>query len=79
VTVANTGTFPLTIQSVRVAGTDAAEFVRTRHCPATLVPQTNCTVDVVFKPASAGAKSARLVVSTAESGRKAVPLSGSGL
>jgi hypothetical protein len=73
-TVTNTGVNAFQIDWIGLAGTDAADFQRTRQCPG-VEPGQNCTVTVVFAPLSTGAKAARLVVS-ANGVRKSTALSG---
>lgn len=80
VTVTNTGTVPLALPWVNLRGYDAAEFRCVRNCPDTLPAGTSCTIDTRFVPISAGAKQARLVISTGPDGvRKKVWLRGTGL
>jgi FtsP/CotA-like multicopper oxidase with cupredoxin domain len=53
VTVANTGTAPMTIGSITLGGTNAPQFAQTTTCgafPATLAAGGSCTVSVTFKP-----------------------------
>ncbi len=68
VQVNSTGNDPLEITSITVTGTDAADFSAVSGCPATLDSGTNCSVTVIFDPASGGAKAAALtIVSNADS------------
>ena len=75
VTITNTGGAGLAISWIGLAGTDATQFVRVRHCPATLAPGGQCTATVAFAPTTAGAKTARLVV-TGGGTRKSAALAG---
>lgn len=78
-TVTNTGTVSLALPWVNLRGYDGAEFVRERHCPNPLPAGASCTIDVGFVPASAGAKQARIVISTGPDGiRIKVPLRATG-
>jgi len=79
VTVTNTGTATLAIDSISLGGTNAGQFNRTNNCAATLAAGAKCTVTVRFKPTSKGAKSATLRV-TPSGGLpvKTVTLSGTG-
>jgi arylsulfatase A len=79
VTVANTGTVALPITSINIAGTHPGQFARTTNCPAQVSVGASCTVSVVFKPTSVGAKSATLRVKPGGGASvKTVALSGTG-
>lgn len=78
VTLLSSGTAPLAIESISLAGTDAASFTQTNDCPATLVPNASCTVSVAFMPALTGAKLAMLAISTNATTTPSVGLSGTG-
>jgi Tol biopolymer transport system component len=75
VTITNTGSEALAISWIGLAGTGATQFVRVRHCPATLAAGGQCTATVAFAPTTAGAKTARLVVSAGGT-RKSTALAG---
>ncbi|MCR4391611.1 MAG: choice-of-anchor D domain-containing protein [Candidatus Acetothermia bacterium] len=66
VTVANTGCAALVAGTITLTGQNAGEFeIRDDQCSGTTIPAGESrTFQVVFKPASAGAKSATLVVPT---------------
>lgn len=80
VRITNTGGVLLPITSINLAGTNPGQFTRTNNCPARVAIGGSCTVSVVFKPTSTGAKSAILQVTP---GGGAVPksatLSGRGI
>ena len=79
VTIVNTGESILPFHSIRLAGTHRTEFALTNTCAGGIAAGTSCAAKVVFKPASAGAKSAYLVVQP-DGGAKTkwVPLRGTG-
>ena len=77
VTVSNTGSVPLAITSIVLAGEAPDQFSRINNCPATLPVADACTVRVVFEPTSVGKKRARLRVNAGGSGTT-VTLSGTG-
>jgi FtsP/CotA-like multicopper oxidase with cupredoxin domain len=84
VNVSNTGTAPLTINSIGLSGADAALFAATNvNCPtggATLAPGASCTVNVVFTPVTAAAAVASLdVVVGAPAVSASVGMSGTGV
>jgi hypothetical protein len=75
----NTGTASLTIASITVAGTNAADFAQTNNCPATLAVNATCTISVTFTPGATGARAASVTVSdNAPAAPHSVALSGSG-
>jgi alpha-tubulin suppressor-like RCC1 family protein/Leucine-rich repeat (LRR) protein len=79
VTLANTGTAPLTIASITTSG----DFARTSNCPinpATLASGANCTIDVTFNPTVTGVRSGSLTITSNASGSPhSVNLNGSGI
>ena len=79
VTVANTGTAPLVINRINLAGANPNQFSQNNNCPATLAIGANCTVSVTFRPTNRGAKTATLNVNVAAPAANAsVTLSGTG-
>ena len=62
VLISNTGGVVLPIISINLAGTNPGQFARTSNCPAQVAAGGSCTVSVVFKPTSTGAKSAVLQI-----------------
>jgi hypothetical protein len=82
-TISNTGTANLVISTLSITGTDASQFSKQNdNCSGqTLAPATNCTVQVVFSPASAGSKSANLSIPSNDPDTPAlnVPLSDTGV
>ncbi|PYX85646.1 MAG: hypothetical protein DMG68_17600, partial [Acidobacteria bacterium] len=79
VTVTNTGTAPLTINSIGLGGANANQFSQNNLCPASLAPGANCTVNVTFRPSSRGNKTATVNVNVAAPATsKTVPLTGTG-
>ncbi len=78
VTVSNTGTSPLGIKSVALAGSNPGQFKFVNNCPAQLEAGVQCTVSVRFKPTALGAKSAVLRVAPTVGSAKSVALTGTG-
>ena len=62
VTLKNTGGATLTISSIALGGTNPASFVEIGTCGKSLTAGASCSLYVGFKPASAAALSATLVV-----------------
>ncbi|TMC03630.1 MAG: choice-of-anchor D domain-containing protein, partial [Chloroflexi bacterium] len=82
VTLTNSGTGPVTITSITVAGTNAADFGRTTTCPlspTTLAAGASRTIGATFAPAAAGARAASIQVADNATGSPhTVALSGTG-
>jgi Tol biopolymer transport system component len=79
VTVHNTGSVALPLSGITLGGTNPGQFARTTNCGSSLAAGASCTVSVVFKPTSKGAKSATLVVTPGgHAPQKSVALSGTG-
>lgn len=64
VSVVNVGDQTLAISGISVGGTNAADFHQSNTCAATLAPNTNCSVSVLFSPSLAATEQASLRVST---------------
>jgi hypothetical protein len=58
----NSGATALTINSVSITGSDPHDFLLTNHCGSSLAAGGSCTMDIVFKPAAKGTRTASLVV-----------------
>jgi len=80
VTLTNTGSLALPITSITRTGTNANQFSQTTTCGASVAVGATCTISVVFKPTTAGVKSATLNVNGGGgSGTNSVTLSGTGI
>ncbi len=78
-TITNSGTAVLNLESLTMTGTDAAEFAFTSGCPGSLAPAATCTINMTFTPTSGGAQAAALVISDNAAGNPhRVALSGVG-
>jgi hypothetical protein len=62
VTLNNPGTAPLNVSSIAIAGGNSSEFSQQNSCPATLAPNSNCSINIKFTPAAIGTRTAQLVV-----------------
>lgn len=83
ITVQNTGSEPITINSASVTGLNASDFsLASNTCqptPYMLAAQSQCYLNLLFTPAAVGSRLANLeVVDSAPSGRQVVPLEGMG-
>ena len=80
VTVTNTGSVALPITSIVLTGTNRTQFSQTNTCGASVPVGSNCTVNVVFTPTSAGSKVATLNVNGGGgSGTQSISLNGTGV
>lgn len=81
VTVSNTGTATLTLSGLTLAGAAAADFTRAGSCAvgSNVAAGANCSIQLTFTPAAAGARSATLTIAhNASGGSSTVALSGTG-
>ena len=79
ITFTNIGDTEVTIDSILVGGAEADDFEETNTCPAALSAKRSCTIDVKFKPVSAGSKSAKLLINdNAQGNQQTIWLSGTG-
>ena len=82
VTLTNTGSGPLTINSITFTGSNIGDFGQTNNCPispAQLASSSACIVSVTFAPTAKGARSASLSVSDSGPGTpQKVAVSGTG-
>jgi hypothetical protein len=63
VTLTNTGSGSLIVTALKLSGANSTDFAETSSaCPGTLAPAAACTINVTFKPAAAGARSATLTI-----------------
>ncbi|HUI41778.1 MAG TPA: choice-of-anchor D domain-containing protein, partial [Terriglobia bacterium] len=67
-TLSNTGTATLTITSVALSGTNAADFAETNTCGTSLAAGANCSVSVTFTPSATGSRSATVTVTDNSNG-----------
>jgi Abnormal spindle-like microcephaly-assoc'd, ASPM-SPD-2-Hydin len=80
VTLTNSGTAALTINSIAVSGTNASDFAQTNNCPASLNVNANCTINVTFTPTATGTRSANVTVTdNAPGSPHTVALTGTGV
>jgi hypothetical protein len=81
VTVTNSGTTPVALSSVTLAGTNAASFKMSNlNCYRSLAPSASCTVSLRFYPPAAGAASATLnIADNAVGSPQTVTLTGTGM
>jgi hypothetical protein len=78
-TLTNSGNAALTISSIAVSGSNAADFAQTNTCGSTLAAGASCSASVTFSPSATGSRSAGLTVTDNASGSPhTATLSGTG-
>ncbi len=81
VTITNEGSTAVNLWQIAFGGTNPGDFSQGTgsNCGASLAGAANCTVNVVFKPAATGSRTASLLISNGGGGSpQAVTLSGTG-
>jgi hypothetical protein len=80
VTLTNNGGSSLTISSIGLSGTNAADFTQNNNCPSSISPAGTCNIVVTFSPTATGSMAATLSITDNASGSpQTVPLSGTGV
>ena len=75
----DTGSAPMTVNTVDVTGVAAADYIVTNGCTAALAPNGSCNVSVAFRPTAAGQRTASLrFTDTAAGSPHSIPLNGTG-
>jgi streptogramin lyase len=75
----STGSTAVSISSVRVTGTNANQFSETNNCGTSVAAGAACTINVIFRPTSAGSKTASIAVNGGTAATKTVSLTGTGV
>src|ERR1035438_7631334 len=80
VTFTNGGSASITISSVAISGTNAADFtIASKTCGSSLAAKASCTTTIHFKPLSTGTRTATLsFTDSASNSPQKAPLSGLG-
>jgi probable HAF family extracellular repeat protein len=78
VTLTNTSAKVVAISSIALAGSARGQFAATNNCGKSLTGHATCTIKVIFKPTTKGAKSAFLNVNGGGDGLRSVKLTGTG-
>jgi hypothetical protein len=58
----NSGSAPLTITSIAITGTNAADFAQTNNCKSSLPPAKSCTITVTFTPTAVGVRTTYIMI-----------------
>lgn len=79
VTLSNTGNAVLSITSIGITGTNAADFGQTNDCGSSVAASARCAINVTFMPQASGIRTAMLSVSdNAQGSPQTIALSGTG-
>src|SRR5438067_274947 len=80
ITVSNSGSAALSITSVAITGTNAADFSQTNTCGVSVAAGASCTVSATFTPSAAGSRSGSVVITDNATGSPhIVSLTGTGV
>ncbi len=79
ITLSNTSSAVLNVNSIWLAGTNSSDFRISSACPSSLTPGAACNISITFLPSAAGARTASLsVTNTGTASPRVVALSGTG-
>ncbi|MGB7600166.1 MAG: fibronectin type III domain-containing protein, partial [Candidatus Sulfotelmatobacter sp.] len=79
VTLSNTGSAVLTINSIAIVNGNTGDFSETNNCGSTLAPNGACTINVAFAPTDTGARGASVSINDNSPGSpQIITLSGTG-
>ena len=78
VTVTNSGTVSIASLTIRFTGSNTSHYSQTNNCNTALAVGATCTVNVVFRPTSTGARNSTLSITPAGGAAKTVSLTGTG-
>lgn len=77
VTLTNTGSAALSINSIAIGGANSADFSESNNCNVSLSPQASCNLSVQFIPSAAGTNTATInIADNASSSPQTITLSG---
>jgi len=79
VTLSNTGNAALSVSSISVSGTNAADFGATNTCGGSVAAGSNCSIGVTFTPTATGTRTAAVtIVDSASTSPQSISLTGTG-
>ena len=79
ITLTNSGTATLNVESVTITGSEAADYAQTNGCVGPIAAQATCTINVTFTPSHVGPRNASVVISDNAAGNPhRVTLTGTG-
>ena len=80
ITLANTGTGTLTLTTIAITGTNTGDFAQTNNCGTSVAVGAHCSINVTFKPTTAGTRSASVsLTDNAPGSPQTAALTGTGL
>ena len=79
VSISNTGTAPLHISGVIIAGSNASSFTTSNDCPTAIAINASCTLSVTFNPNAMGALSGTVTINSDGGTAQAINLTGTGI
>jgi hypothetical protein len=80
VSLTNIGSLALSITSIAVTGTDPGDFPASNNCGSSVPPGASCRIEVTFKPAQIGPRTASVsITDNAPGSPQTVPLGGTGV
>lgn len=79
VTLTNTGNVALTLTSIFITGTNAADFTESDNCASPIAVNAKCTIGITFTPSATGTRTASISITDNATGSpQTVPLTGTG-
>jgi hypothetical protein len=79
VTLTNSGNVALTLTSIFVTGTNAADFTESDNCASPIAVNAKCTIGITFTPSATGTRTASISITDSATGSpQTVPLTGTG-
>jgi hypothetical protein len=79
ITLTDTGSFALAINTITLTGTNPGDFSQTNNCPPSLGPGASCLLNVFFSPTAQGSRTANVSIADNAAGSpQAIPLIGTG-
>lgn len=80
VTLTNSGTAVLTINSLAVTGANRGDFAQSNNCGGSVAVGASCSINVTFTPTATGMRTASISVGDSATGSpQTVPLTGTGI
>ena len=78
ITLTNTRSTPLAIQSVAITGANAGDFTQTNNCGSSLPGKATCIINVTFAPRAIGVRNAYVSLTDNGGGSQRATLTGTG-
>jgi 6-phosphogluconolactonase (cycloisomerase 2 family) len=80
VSLVNTGNQIMAVNGISIIGANAADFAQSSTCGATLTPNANCSISILFTPSHGGLEQASLsVLDNAAGSPQSAALTGTGI